>query len=295
MKEEYAKILNLLVREPNLSLAAEHLCVSQSNLSKIIKKMEEEWEIKLFERKGFKGLQPTPEAVQLSQKMNLLLKEWKTGLTLLKNKKNERPDLRVVGPQVWLQNFFVPYWYQSGWKDSYRLVLTMLPLSELNLLSLGGHVDVIISNSSALLEDYVIHKLYRESFMIIFNKKYAPKSLDALDPTLYQWIGYSPTQDPLRQFFLDRRIDLQLLHSYVNDLRTQVALVKNSNEKLAACVPNHLVDSGIKAFEYKSTQGRSIEQLDLYYFVKQGHPLGRDLYRELKEYCTVNKSSYFAP
>jgi DNA-binding transcriptional LysR family regulator len=92
--------------------------------------MEENWDIKLFERKGFKGLHPSPEALMLSKKMQQLFREWDDSLALVKSKSCDKIDLRVVGPQLWLQNFFIPYWFQSPWQNDCRLILNMLHLNE---------------------------------------------------------------------------------------------------------------------------------------------------------------------
>ncbi|MGZ3738175.1 MAG: LysR family transcriptional regulator, partial [Bdellovibrionota bacterium] len=61
MKIEDLKILDAVFQEPNLTRVAERFHVSQSSLSKIIRRIETDFGFALFERKGFHGLRPTAQ------------------------------------------------------------------------------------------------------------------------------------------------------------------------------------------------------------------------------------------
>lgn len=266
MNEYYIKILILLVKEPNLSSVAEKLRTSQSNLSKILKKMEEEWGVELFQRKGFKGLFPTESALQLAQIGSQLSKEWSSGLNLIKNKTDARPELRVIGPQMWVQNFFIPYWFSSTWHQQIRLVMTISSLRELNLRSVGGNFDIIISNQSTFLEEYISKKIYREKFYLVFNKKYAPENLEALQPEKYRWLAYRAESDPMKQFLESQKIGFDYIYSYISDLHILLNLV-STKTNFAACLPDHLYElnkSHLVGFEFSVK-----ESLDIFMMYKK--------------------------
>lgn len=279
MNDFHLKILNLLIREPNLSTVAEKSGTTQSNLSKILKRMELDWGVKLFDRKGFRGLRPTPEALRLAQIGEQLTHEWNLSLNLIKNKNYVRPDLRVIGPLVWTQNFFLPYWYQSNWAETNRLVMTIAPLAELNLKTVGANFDIVISSRQSYLENYVAKKLFKERFVLIFNRQKAPESLEKLDFSKYNWLAYRAENDPMHEFFRIHQVSTDLVHSYVNDLTSLVNLVK-MNSRFVACVPDHLYEihkSGLVGFEVDLRSGS-----DLFFFRKHDNDLSRKVFEELR-------------
>ena len=281
MNDYYFKILILLVKEPNLSSVAEKLQTSQSNLSKILKKMEEEWGLVLFERKGFKGLLPTQGALQLAQIGSQLSKEWSSGLNLVKNKMDAKTELKVIGPQMWVENIFIPYWYSSSWHQQLRLVMTVSSLRELNLRSVGGNYDIIISNQSTFLEDYISKKVYREKFFLVFNKKNAPESLANIQPEKYRWLAYRTESDPMKQFLESKRIGLEHIDSYISDLHILLNMV-TLKSNFVACLPNHLYElnkSNLVGFEFSIK-----ESLDIFMMYKKKNEETLKILAELGEY-----------
>lgn len=279
MNENFLKVLMLLIREPNLSTVAEKIGATQSSLSKLLKRMEEEWGVKLFERKGFRGLHPTSEALRLAQVGEQLSKEWSINLNLVKNANITRPDLRVIAPLIWSQNFFLPYWYSSAWAKDYRLIMTISPLGEINLKTVGANYDIVISHSKSYLESYLFKKMLREKYILIFNRKKAPTTLKDLKFEKYQWLAYRAENDLVQDYLKSQGQSFDLIHSYVNDLSSLVDLVK-SHPQCVACVPDHL-------YERNKTElvGHELplkESGELFYFYKSGHTISKKIFEELK-------------
>jgi DNA-binding transcriptional LysR family regulator len=285
MNDYYLKVLNLLIREPNLSHAAEKLGTSQSNLSKILRRIEMDWGIKLFDRKGFRGLQPTPEAFELGQIGEQLSREWLVNLNLVKSKSLGRPDLRVIGPPIWCQNYFLPFWYQSAWADKLRLVMTIAPLGEVNLQTVGANYDVIISNTAAYLEDFFARTLFTEKIVLTFNRKNAPARLENIDFNSFKWLAYRVDEGPMQRFLTGAGQGIDIIHSYVNDLRIMVELIK-LDPACVACIPDHLASrekENLKSFAIPNSGAGKIMVL-----CKSKETLLKELTEDLAEFAQGN-------
>ena len=111
MKIDELKILDALFQEPNLTRIADRFHLSQGNVSKILKRLEQELGFALFERKGFQGLKPTAQGTLFAERVGRFTRSWDDTLALVKSHDRRKVDLKVTGPKLYMRNVFLRRWF----------------------------------------------------------------------------------------------------------------------------------------------------------------------------------------
>lgn len=87
-------VLERCVSFPNLSVAAAHVGLSQPQISRIVKKLEETFELELLDRSSRKHSHWTPKALKLAVEYRQVDKEFHERLLILQNK-NSQSKIRI--------------------------------------------------------------------------------------------------------------------------------------------------------------------------------------------------------
>ena len=77
MNLDYLKAFASAARHRNITKAAQELRTSQPSLSKQLKKLEETYNVKLFQRSGM-GVEPTSEGMEFLQSTEIILEQLQT-------------------------------------------------------------------------------------------------------------------------------------------------------------------------------------------------------------------------
>ena len=237
MEIEHLKILRAVVSDPNLSRAAERLHLTQSALSKRIHAIEEEVGVPLFERRGPKGLQPLPQALELAALGEKIATAWETGVKRVKRTAVEPEHFVLVGPQLFLREIVLPWWNRTAQQfPGLQLEVQVSPLARVSLETLEIHADAGILEHREELSDFVCKPIYTERWGIVRNPSRESKDLNE-----YHWGTYSPRNNPVDTWLVQRqRLAPPTYHFYWQDL-TAVAIWVAETPGAASVLPWHVV------------------------------------------------------
>jgi hypothetical protein len=140
-------VLREAVKYPNLTAAANHVGLSQSQLSRIVKKIEDELGIALLERSSKRASGWTNQALRLARVFELQARNFEVAIL---EAVNEQTLARVrfgllegLLPlfKIWLEN-----WVQRPQVPFRELQVNSLELAELETEFLLGHLDVALTS-----------------------------------------------------------------------------------------------------------------------------------------------------
>ncbi len=277
MKIEELQILAAVFQEPNLSRVSRKFNMSQSNLSKLIKRAETESGIILFERKGFQGLRPTPQGIAFATRIQNIARAWTDALSLLRSHDTQIADLKITGPSLFMRNIFLPAWFENDFEKKYRLTYMQSRVDQLSLTATSGDLDLVITHSPSELSEWVPRAIYTERFAL-FTMNHKAKSLDDLDFKTLQWIGYRPSSETLQQILLNHKISNRQVTAYLDDVESILdLLVKRSD--LVSILPAHALHSHPRLNCLKLPESTSQK---LYLMYREGQETAKKAAAELR-------------
>jgi DNA-binding transcriptional LysR family regulator len=278
MKIEELKILAAVFQEPNLTKISKRFALSQSNLSKIIKKVEEELGFDLFERKGFQGLRPTAQGIVFSERVERFSKSWEDSLSLIKSYDQRRMDIKVTGPSIYMRNIFLPAWFESSLPKNYRLSYVRSRLDQISLTAQSGDLDLAITPSPFELSDWVPIPIFTEKFALFYSAPKALKSINELNLEKMDWIAYRASNPILPSFMQQQQIPADRIVAYIDDIESILDLIENQ-KGLLAILPAHATKThpNLHSFQIKSSAARS-----LYLMYRPGQAILKNCVKDLK-------------
>lgn len=241
------KLLNALFQDPLISRVAHHLNYTQSNISKILKRIEDELGFPLFERKGFHGLQPTVRGRVFAERIRKLSNSWEDTLALVKNFNIQKVDIKITGPSLYMKNIFFPKWFTSDLPQNYRLTYLHSRIDQIPSVAESGDLDLLISHKPLKLNEWTPVHIHTEKFAIFHSLRNPPPSLEESLPEDAEWIGFRPSSPFFHEFQIHRQIPADRILAYIDDIGTILEIVR-SRKNTMALLPVHasLADPTIK-------------------------------------------------
>jgi DNA-binding transcriptional LysR family regulator len=278
MKIDELKILDALFQEPNLTRIAERFHLSQSNVSKILKRLEQELGFMLFERKGFQGLKPTAQGTLFAARVGRFTRSWDYTLTLVKSHDARKTDLKVTGPKLYMRNVFLQRWFASKLPERYRLTYVESRIDQISLLAEASDVDLVVTPNPVELADWVPVPVFTESFAV-FSSARGARSLDDLKVRELQWVGYHAANDVIHGFFHENQISPEQVIAYIEDVEGILDIVQ-ANPKVLSILPAHAANThpGVRAFPWDRSRGQT-----LYLAYRRGNPEAEAPAREIRK------------
>lgn len=173
--------LNLLkyfyeaVNVGNITRASEKLLVSQPAITKSIRELERELDIKLLERSK-KGVIPTEEGKILYAHIKDMFVDFNSTLNILENVHNNTGHLYIGATTTNFINFTMNT--LKKFKENYPNVHIHIVLEEMSTLidmSRLGKLDIIIKNSYEVLDGFVEIKSFEINDKFVVSRKAFPE------------------------------------------------------------------------------------------------------------------------
>ncbi len=267
------RILKTLVEDPHLSRAALRFHLTQSALSKRLQNIESDLGVKLFERRGPRGLEATPQAVEIARLSDQILTAWDSGLERAKRHLLEPVHFGIVGPQIFMREVVLPWWNKTG--RSYpdlSLEVHISPLSRVSFELVQAGLDVGFLEHKEQLEDFICKPIFTETWGIVAHPR-ASVTLDSEESLRkVQWCTLSPQTNPVNEWLVQRqKMPPPQYRLYWNDLTALVNFV-SENPGTATVLPLHACQSALQEKRVKFTSlGRDSKRV-LYLAYRQNHP-----------------------
>lgn len=275
------EIIQALIQDPHLSRVAQRFHLSQSALSKRLQNMEEKLGIKLFERKGPRGLGPTSVAAEIAQLSDQVLTAWNSGLQRAKRHLDEPLHFGIVGPQIFMREVILPWWNKiaPGYPEM-SLEVHISPLSRVSFELLQAGMDVGILEHKEELEDFICKPIFTETWGLVSHAK-AKVNLDSEESLKkLAWGTLSPHLNPVDEWLVRRqKMPPPFYRVYWNDLTALVNWVAETPNS-ATVLPLHSCQSAIEADKVNFTSLGKDSKRVLYLAYRQNHP-HRKLIQEL--------------
>jgi len=258
MKIDELKILAEVFQEPNLTKIAQRFHMSQSSLSKIIKKIEQDLGFLLFERKGFQGLKPTPQGLIFSERIQRFTRSWDDTISLVKSFDDRKIDLKITGPGLYMRHIFLPRWFSSDLPDRYRLIYVQSRIDQISLLAQSGDLDIVITPTPAELIDWVPTQIFTEKFAI-FSSLRSEKAPTEIDLKSRSWVAYRASNDIIQHFFHEHQIQPEKIIAFIDDVESILDILEDQ-PNLLSILPEHAGSSHrrLKSFALPASQGQSL-------------------------------------
>ncbi|MGZ3656993.1 MAG: LysR family transcriptional regulator [Bdellovibrionota bacterium] len=278
MKIEDLKILDAVFQEPNLTRVAERFHVSQSSLSKIIRRIETDFGFALFERKGFHGLRPTAQGALFAERIGRFTRSWDDTLALVRSFDHRKIDIKVTGPKLYMRNVFLQRWFASALPEKFRLTYVESRIDHISLTALSSDVDLVITPSPVELLDWIPTPVFTETFAV-FSAARSAQSISDLDIKNRQWVAYHAANDMIHSFFHENQISPEQIIAYVEDVESILDIVQ-SNPKVLSLLPSHAANQHrrIKNFAWPKSRGQT-----LHLAYRKDNPSAQEPARELKK------------
>lgn len=278
MKIDDLALLDALFQEPNLTEIAQRFHLSQSNLSKILKRVETELGFALFERKGFHGLKPTAQGLLIAERVGRFTRAWHDTLTLVKTYDQRRIDVKVTGPELYMRNVFLRSWFASRLPERFRLTYAEARIDQISLAAQAGDLDLVITPSPFELLDWTPTPVFQEEFSIFTSARSGAAPTRA-DLQKAEWIAYHAVSDKIQGFFHEHQISPAQVVAYIEDTESILDILE-TNPRFLSLLPSHAKGQHrkLRRFPWKKNPGQT-----LYLMVRRENPPARELARELKE------------
>ena len=238
MKIEDLKIISAVFSEPNLSKISEQFHVTQSSLSKIIRRIESEVGVTLFERKGFQGLKPTPQGLLFAERVRLFSRSWEDTLYLVKNFDQTRQELKVTGPSLYMRNVFFPVWFSLKLYEKFRVTYVQSRIDQISNAAQAGDIDLVITPSPFELKEWIPTKIFKEKFALFYGGPKEFLSLEELGLERKTWIAYRAANDILQSFFHRHQLSMDQVAAFIDDVETILDILQTDSHALAV-LPAH--------------------------------------------------------
>ena len=173
--------LNLLkyfyeaVNVGNITKASEKLIVSQPAITKAIRELENELDVKLLERSK-KGVVPTEEGKVLYEHIKDMFQEFNSTLNILENVHSNSGHLYIGATTTNFINFILEE--LKEFKEKFPNVQIHIVLEELSVLKdmyRLGKLDIVIKNNYEVLDDFVLIKSFEINDKFVVSKHAFPE------------------------------------------------------------------------------------------------------------------------
>ena len=276
MKIEDLTILDAVFREPNLTKIAARFRISQSNLSKILKRIEDELGASLFERKGFQGLKPTAQGLFLAQRVGLFTRSWHDTVDLVKSFDQRRLDVKVTGPELYMRNIFLRRWFKSSLPERFRLTTVEARIDQISLTADTGDIDFAVTPSPIELQDWIPIPVFKEEFAL-FSASRSSERPSTKELRSRGWVAYHAVNEQIQNFFHIHQISAEQIVAYIEDIESILDILQN-NPNLLSILPSHARHSHrkLQAFSLEEKSGQT-----LFLMHRKGNPTAQIVAREL--------------
>ncbi len=274
----YMELLNLrvlqsLVQDPHLTRVAQRFHFTQSALSKRLQNLEAELGIKLFDRRGPRGLAPTPAAVEIAGLSEQILLSWDSGLQKVKRHQDEPAHFGIVGPQIFMREIVLPWWTKRA--PSYPELSLEVHISALSKVSFDlvqAGMDVGILEHQEELEDFICKPIFAETWGIVAHPRAHVNLQDSESLKKLNWSTLAAQNNPVDEWLVKRqKMPPPIYNLYWNDLTALVHWVSET-PKAATVLPLHACQTLLseKRVQFESL-GRDSKRA-LYLAYRQNHP-----------------------
>ena len=267
------RILRTLVDDPHLSRAAIRFRLTQSALSKRLQNLEHDLGVKLFERRGPRGLLATPQAIEIARLSDQVLTAWDSGIERAKRHLSEPAHFGIVGPQIFMREIVLPWWNKTSrsYPDlSLEVHISPLPRVSFELVQAG--MDVGILEHKEDLEDFICKPIFSETWGIVSHPR-AQVDLESEESLKkLRWCTLSPQTNPVSEWLVQRqKMPPPHYRLYWNDLAALVSFVADSPHT-ATVLPLHACQTALQEKRVKFTSLGKDSKRVLYLAYRQNHP-----------------------
>lgn len=233
-------LLQSLVLDPHLSRVAQRLHLTQSALSKRLKQVEEELGVILFERRGPRGLEPTPAAREIADLSERLLLSWNSGLNRVLKHQDEPVHFGIVGPQIFMREIVLPWW--NGIAKHYpelTFEAHISPLSKVSFELVQAGMDVGILEHREELADYICRPIYTETWGVVAHPRAHVDLTDSRSLSQLVWGTLAHQNSPVDDWLVKRQLMAPPSYRMVwNDLTAIAQWVAETRDS-ATVLPLH--------------------------------------------------------
>jgi len=217
------KVLRVLLEVKNTRRAAEILFTTQSSVSKALGRLRQYFNDELFTREHY-GLTPTPKALELGDKLPLLLDQLDN---LVDGKSNFDPEVYSGNITIVINGFIANWLSQRLFED----ISLRVPQAQINLLTWGPNtIDKIIEGEVHVginflplntTKKIVQRKIGKEEFVFLCHKGHPLKETK---PSFDEINHYSfaslivPDWNETKPFVEAANLNIQLRSSYIETL-----------------------------------------------------------------------------
>jgi DNA-binding transcriptional LysR family regulator len=283
MELKNLEILKSLVEDPHMSRTSDRFRMTQSALSKRLQNLESELGVRLFDRRGPRGLEPTPAARELARMAEQLLLSWSSGVRKLHQHQDEPEHFGIVGPQIFMREVLLPWW--SGRNQAHPGLCLDVHVSALSRVSfelVQAGLDAGILEHQEDLSDFICKPVFTEQWGIVSH----PGA--ALDPerratlSTWSWCTLSSQTNPVDEWLVRRqKMAPPVYRLYWNDLAALAGFVA-ANPKTATVLPLHTCKKAVETGALRFTPLGKGSSRTLYLAWRRSHPHKKFIHELLK-------------
>ena len=267
------RMIQSLVQDPHLSRTAQRLRLTQSALSKRLQNLEDELGIKLFYRRGPRGLEATPAGREVANLSEQILTAWDSGLNRVKRHQDEPTHFGVVGPQIFMREVFLPWWKKaSPHYPELSLEVQISALSRVSFELVQAGMDAGILEHKEDLADFICRPIFTETWGIVAHAR-AKVNIDHEDELKkLKWCTLSPQRNPVEEWLVQRqKMPPPIYRLYWNDLSALANYVADT-PNFATVLPLHTCQALLENKRVKFVSLGKDSKRVLYLAYRQNHP-----------------------
>jgi DNA-binding transcriptional LysR family regulator len=267
------RILQGLVQDPHLSRTAQRFRLTQSALSKRLKNLEEELGVKLFDRRGPRGLEATSAAREVAGLSEQILTAWDSGLNRVKRHQDSPTHFGIVGPQIFMREVFMPWWKNAAAQyPELSLEVQISALSRVSFELVQAGMDAGVLEHKEDLADFICRPIFTETWGIVAHPRAKVDLENEESLKKLKWCTLSPQKNPVEEWLVQRqKMPPPVYQLYWNDLSALANFVSDTPHA-ATVLPLHTCQT---LLEHKKVQfvslGKDSKRV-LYLAYRQNHP-----------------------
>jgi DNA-binding transcriptional LysR family regulator len=223
--------------------------MTQSALSKRLQSLESELGVKLFDRRGPRGLEATPAARELARLSEQVLLSWDSGIRKLRRHQEEPEHFGIVGPQIFMREVLLPWWTRKQEEHPELCLETHISaLSRVSFELVQAGLDAGVLEHREELGDFICKPLFTERWGLVTHASHRIDPGKRSELARLSWCTLSSQTNPVEEWLVKRqRMAPPVYRLYWNDL-TALAQQVASCPGFGTVLPLHacktLVDSG---------------------------------------------------
>lgn len=263
------RIIRGLVQDPHLSRTAQRLHLTQSALSKRVQNLEEELGLKLFERRGPRGLEPTAAARELSMLADKVMVSWESGIQKITRHQTKPMHFGLVGPELFMREIILPWWLNASPEyPDMHFEAHISALSNVSLDLVAAGMDAGILEHEEVLDDYICKPIFTETWGIVYHPTSNIDSLSTLKWGTINQTSYNPVDDWLVK---RQKMPPPVYHFSWDDLAA-LALWVGNTPGAGTVLPLHAVHAAVRKGHLKfKSLGKDSERV-LYLAYRKENP-----------------------